>query len=127
MKRFKSTKGMTLVEIIVSLAILALVSVGIMGFFTDSFKYQSRSQSLVVAQKNAEDIIERLKIDNGRFDFNGQIISLGSTNWEQAEDNSIVIEDIEINGERYNVVITREDANVTSSSAAQESGEWRQT
>ena len=81
MKRFKSTKGMTLVEIIVSLAILALVSVGIMGFFTDSFKYQSRSQSLVVAQKNAEDIIERLKIDNGRFDFNGQIISLGSTNW----------------------------------------------
>jgi prepilin-type N-terminal cleavage/methylation domain-containing protein len=56
MKRVKSNKGMTMVEVVIALAILGLVAVGIMGFFTDSFKFQARSQNLVVAQKDATDL-----------------------------------------------------------------------
>lgn len=52
---------MSIVEIVVALAILGVIAVGMMGFFTDSFKFQSRSQKTVAAQKIAEYVIEQLR------------------------------------------------------------------
>lgn len=70
MKLIKSTKGMTMVEIIVALSILGIVALGIMGFFTDSFKFQSRSQQVAYAQKLAEETFEKLKqCSENHFEF----------------------------------------------------------
>jgi len=65
MKIFKSKRGMTVVEIVVSLAILGLISIGFTGFFTDSFKFQSRNQETVSIQKIAEETMEKLKNNRG--------------------------------------------------------------
>ena len=66
MKFLKSKKGMTVVEIVVALAILGLVSVGFIGFFTDSFKFQMRNQQTVSIQKVAEETMEKLKNNKGK-------------------------------------------------------------
>ena len=67
MVRLKSEKGVTMVEIVIALAILGVVISGVIGFFTNSFKFQTRSQDLVVAQKEAEEIMEELKNNNGNY------------------------------------------------------------
>lgn len=78
MKLVKSKKGMSLIEVIISLAILGIVSVGIIGFFTDSFKFQARIQEISKAQKVADAIMEDIKINGvtnntGEYDFAGVI------------------------------------------------------
>lgn len=64
MKLVKSKKGMSLIEIIISLAILGIVSTGIITFFTNSFRFQARIQEITKAQKVADAIMEDIK--NGR-------------------------------------------------------------
>jgi type II secretory pathway component PulJ len=88
MKRLYSTKGLSIVEMVIALAILGLVSIGIMGFFTDSFKFQGRSQSLVVAQKEVEAIMEVLKNNNGSYKTID--ITEYSNNSENKVDNIII-------------------------------------
>lgn len=58
--RLIKEKGMTVVEIVVALGILGLVSTGVIGFFTDSFKFQARSQESSMAQKVADKVFEEL-------------------------------------------------------------------
>ena len=58
--RLIKEKGMTIVEIVVALGILGLVSTGAVGFFTDSFKFQARSQESSMAQKVADKVFEEL-------------------------------------------------------------------
>lgn len=78
MKLIKSTKGMTMVEIIVALSILGIVALGIMGFFTDSFKFQAKSQQVAYAQKLADQNFEYIKnqIENGHS-IDGLTLSVG--------------------------------------------------
>ena len=45
MKFIKSKMGMSVVEIVVSLGILGAVSAGVVGFFTDSYKFQESKPS----------------------------------------------------------------------------------
>ena len=67
MKLIKNTKGMTVVEILVSLAVLGVVSVGTMNFFTDSFKFQSKNQEQTKVQTLAEETLEHLRNNNGIY------------------------------------------------------------
>lgn len=67
MKLIKNIKGMTVVEILVSLAVLGVVSVGTMTFFTDSFKFQSKNQEQTKAQTLAEETLEHLRNNNGIY------------------------------------------------------------
>lgn len=66
MKLLKSKKGLTIVELVVSLAILGLVATGVIGLFTNSYKHQFRSEQTAIAQRAGEDIIEEL---NGNAGF----------------------------------------------------------
>lgn len=61
MKLISSKKGMTLVEILFALLLLGIVIVPLGKFFIDSFKFQSRSQKIVQANKTAEYVIETFK------------------------------------------------------------------
>jgi len=65
--RLIKERGMTVVEIVVSIAILGLVSTGVMGFFTDSFEVQARSQQMAKAQKIAEETFEKLNDNKGVY------------------------------------------------------------
>lgn len=58
--RLIKEKGVTIVEIVVAIGLLGIVSTGLIGFFTDSFKFQARSQESSRAQKVAEEIFEEL-------------------------------------------------------------------
>jgi len=61
MKLISKTKGMTLVEILLALVLLSVVIVPLGNFFIDSFKFQSRNQRLVQANKAAEYVVESFK------------------------------------------------------------------
>lgn len=81
MKRIKFEKGMSLVEVIVALAILSIVFTGMMGFFTDSFKMQKRSQDAVKAQKAAESILEQIKVGNIDLDSIDNSVGINKNNF----------------------------------------------
>lgn len=73
MKLINNTKGITLLEILLAMALLAIVIVPLGNFFINSFLFQSRSQRTVNANKVVEYVLEKFK--------NGQAIDLidGST------------------------------------------------
>jgi len=73
MRMIKSEKGMTIVEIIVALAILGIVAVGFMGFFTNSFKFQARNQEIAMVQKVTDEIFEELKNSKGTISLDREI------------------------------------------------------
>ena len=70
----RSEKGMTVLEIVVSMSILGLLAVGMMGFFTDSYKFQARNEGIVASQKLADEFFEELRNNNGAY----QTINLAS-------------------------------------------------
>jgi prepilin-type N-terminal cleavage/methylation domain-containing protein len=111
MKFLKSQNGMTVIEIIVALGILGIVVVGVMGFFTDSFKYQARNQQSVKAQKLVYEAMEELKstkyIDNTyitQFDA-GEDIPLEISEKYDIEINVVDIIDEELGTILYDVII----------------------
>ena len=65
MKLITSNKGMTLLEILIAMALLAIVVVPLGNFFIDSFVFQSRNQRTVNANKVAEYVLEAFK--NGQL------------------------------------------------------------
>ena len=68
MKLITNNKGMTLLEILIAMALLAIVVVPLGNFFIDSFVFQSRNQRTVNANKVAEYVLEAFK--------NGQALGL---------------------------------------------------
>ena len=77
MKLIKSNKGMTILEIVVAIGVLGFISVGIMGFFTGSFTFQSRNEKVVVAQRISDEAIEKLKSNMGKIEtLDGQPLDI---------------------------------------------------
>lgn len=60
----KANKGFTVVELIVSVALMALIFVPVVGFFTNSFKIQSKSMQNTAITRVAQYIMENLKSKN---------------------------------------------------------------
>lgn len=63
----KNRRGFTLIEVVMAIAILAIVGVPLMQFFTGAFKFQTRGQEKTEINKVLQYVAENLK--NGR-DFN---------------------------------------------------------
>ena len=60
----KNNKGFTIVELIVSLALLVLILVPVAGFFTNSFKVQAKSSLKTSITRAGQYIVENLKNKN---------------------------------------------------------------
>lgn len=73
MKKPMDNKGLTLIEIIVTLALLGIVISPIMGFFITSQKINNESErefkSIQLAQKYMEEIKSMDKIDVNKYDY----------------------------------------------------------
>lgn len=57
----KKNKGFTLVELVVSIALLAIILVPVASFFTDSFKVQSKSQLKGAVTRAGQYVVESFK------------------------------------------------------------------
>lgn len=58
---WKDQRGFTLVELILTIAILAIVTIPILNYFTDAAKHNARSRQKQNASVLAQDILEELK------------------------------------------------------------------
>jgi len=90
MKLVKSEKGMSLIEIIISLAILGIVSSGIIIFFINSFKFQARIQEISKAQKLADAVMEDIK--------NGNIDKMIFVDYDGNYDGDLILEEVDSAG-----------------------------
>ena len=71
MKTNKNVKnGFTLIELIVAVAILAIVSIGFLTMFTSGFSIISRSGRQTKANYNAQELIEKSINDDSTTDAN---------------------------------------------------------
>ena len=61
MKRFKSHQAFTLIEVIVSIALIGLIAISIMGLFTSSLFNNRASKSKIESSVSAKDIMENVK------------------------------------------------------------------
>ncbi|KXG76782.1 prepilin-type N-terminal cleavage/methylation domain-containing protein [Thermotalea metallivorans] len=62
LKYVKNTKGMTLVEVIASIAILSIIVIPISNMFLTTVKINRHSQDLLIANKYAQKIIEEQRL-----------------------------------------------------------------
>jgi prepilin-type N-terminal cleavage/methylation domain-containing protein len=60
-KRLADNSGFTLVELILTIAILAVVSIPILSYFTDSAKHNAESRKKQNATVEAQDVLEKFK------------------------------------------------------------------
>jgi len=60
----KNNKGFTIVELIVSVALLALILVPIAGFFTNSFRIQGKTSMKTSITRVGQYIVENFKNKN---------------------------------------------------------------
>ena len=63
-KRKMNNKGFSLVEVIISMAILAIISIPLLNYFTDSMKYNAIAKTRQQATIEAQNIMEQLKAED---------------------------------------------------------------
>ena len=73
----KKNKGFTVVELIVSMTLLALILIPVSKFFVDSFQVQSRSQMKSSVTRVGQEVVEKLK--------NKQFADLGFINLNKSK------------------------------------------
>ena len=100
----KNNRGFTLVELVVSLALLALILVPTAGFFTNSFKIQSKSSLKTAITRVGQYIIENFKNKNYLADIVTEVD--GTTTFED------FLKKIELNGDGKDIPYSFSDPSV---------------
>ena len=60
----KENKGFTIVEVIIAVAMLAIVSIPILGSFAQSAKYNAKARNIQKATIAAQTVMEDIKAEN---------------------------------------------------------------
>lgn len=80
MRRAGTRRGLTLVEVVVALALLALVVAGFASLTSSSLQQTSRSRPAMIAQQTAERVIEHMRADSKNAAFSAWWTSTTKTN-----------------------------------------------
>ena len=79
-KRFRSENGgFTLIEVVLSITILALISVPLMKYFSDSLRYSVKTQEKQNATLAAQQTLEFIKAQDRIMKYQGALNSAGET------------------------------------------------
>jgi prepilin-type N-terminal cleavage/methylation domain-containing protein len=95
----RDSRGFTLVELILTIAILAIITMPIMNYFTDSAKHSSESRAKQNATVEAQDVLEQFKNSSYSLDDAGVVCS-ADPSWTVSVAQSAV-------GEKY--TLTKEE------------------
>ncbi|WP_339147043.1 MULTISPECIES: type II secretion system protein [unclassified Sutcliffiella] len=63
-QRIHDQKGLTLIEILVSIVILGIIFTGMLGFFSQTVKYSSHNENKIISINLAEKMLSEYKASN---------------------------------------------------------------
>lgn len=78
-QRIHDQKGLTLIEILVSIVILGIIFTGMLGFFSQTVKYSSHNENKITSINLAEKMLSEYKASNSytrekrEYTLNGKI------------------------------------------------------
>lgn len=75
-QRIHNQKGLTLIEILVSIVILGIIFTGMLGFFSQTVKYSSHNENKITSINLAEKVLSEYKASNSyteKHTINGKI------------------------------------------------------
>ncbi|MFJ7727116.1 type II secretion system protein J [Neobacillus sp. NPDC097160] len=100
-ENFKSQQGLTLIEVLVSIVLLAIISTSFMGFFTQSALFTKKNEQKLDTMQTAQKIINMIEVDltkqdlldNSFIDASGNVLNkpktLSAANINQLLDDTI--------------------------------------
>lgn len=68
-KRTINNKGFSLVEVIIAMAILAIISIPLLSYFTESMRYNAQAKTRQQATLTAQSVMEQLKLEDKLLDL----------------------------------------------------------
>ncbi|MGJ7912309.1 prepilin-type N-terminal cleavage/methylation domain-containing protein [Neobacillus sp. LXY-1] len=86
-KNFHCQKGLTLIEVLISILILAIILLSFMGFFTQSALFTKKNEQKLDTLQIAQKIVNLVEVDitkqdllaNGIIDSNGSVLNSPKT------------------------------------------------
>ncbi|MEH7106640.1 prepilin-type N-terminal cleavage/methylation domain-containing protein [Bacillus sp. JJ1764] len=86
-KNFHCQKGLTLIEVLISILILAIILLSFMGFFTQSALFTKKNEQKLDTLQIAQKIVNLVEVDitkqdllaNGIIDSNGNVLNSPKT------------------------------------------------
>ena len=84
-------KGVTLVELVIALSVIAIISVAAISMLHTAVKIEVRAASIIEANNTAESIVEIFRFTDYDDEFESLTLSLdnsfGSIDWDNEEEN----------------------------------------
>ncbi|MFK9091287.1 type II secretion system protein J [Bacillus salipaludis] len=111
-ENFKSQQGLTLIEVLVSIVLLAIILTSFMGFFTQSALFTNQNEQKLDTMQTAQKIINMIEVDltkqdlldNSFIDASGNVLNKPKT--LSAADINQLLDDTIATNYNFSAIIT---------------------